>query len=95
MPITIEETKYQIDECPDEFFWIINIEKMRASNSELKKHNTIIDYLNKQIQLGNLGMMVVDEVHKIKNMKSSQAIGLMHLDKSLSKMLMTRYIISK
>jgi hypothetical protein len=58
---TVEETKQQIESCPNEFFWIINIERMRASNKELKEGNTIINYLNKQIEAGNLGMMILDE----------------------------------
>lgn len=87
--ITVEETKQQIANCPEEFFWIINIERMRASKADLKSGDTIIDYLNKQIEKGNLGMMILDEAHKIKNLQSSQANGIMSLDKSLSKMLMT------
>lgn len=87
--ISVEETKQQIEACPEEFFWIINIEKMRASSADLKKGETIIDYLNQQIRKGNLGMLIVDEVHKIKNLQSSQANGIMNLDKSVSKMLMT------
>lgn len=87
--ITVNETKEQIKQCPEQFFWIINIEKMRASNSDLKKKDTIIDVLNEQIEQGNLGMLIVDEVHKIKNLLSSQANGLMHIDKRVSKMLMT------
>lgn len=87
--VTVEETKQQIKNCPEEFFWIINIEKMRASNKDLKVGNTIIDCLNEQISQGNLGMMILDESHKIKNLQSSQANGIMHLDKSINKMLMT------
>ena len=87
--ITVEETKKQIENCPEEFFWIINIEKMRASTGEIKKGTSIINYLNDQIMQKNLGMIIVDEVHKIKNLQSAQATGLMNLDKSVRKMLMT------
>ena len=87
--ITIEETKKQIESCPEEFFWIINIEKMRASTGEIKRGTNIINYLNDQIMQKNLGMIIVDEVHKIKNLQSAQATGLMNLDKSVRKMLMT------
>ena len=87
--ITVEETKKQIENCPEEFFWIINIEKMRASTAEIKKGTSIINYLNDQIMQKNLGMIIVDEVHKIKNLQSAQATGLMNLDKSVRKMLMT------
>lgn len=87
--ISVEDTKQQIAECPEEFFWVINIEKMRASDKDLKAGETIINCLNEQIRKGNLGMLIVDEVHKIKNLQSSQANGIMNLDKSISKMLMT------
>ena len=87
--ITVEETKKQIESCPEEFFWIINIEKMRASTGEIKRGTNIINYLNDQIMQKNLGMIIVDEVHKIKNLQSAQATGLMNLDKSVRKMLMT------
>lgn len=87
--MTIEETKEQIKSCPKEFFWIINIEKMRASNKEIKEGNTIINHLNNLIAKKELGMMILDEAHKIKNLQSSQANGIMNLDKSISKMLMT------
>ena len=87
--VTVEETKKQIENCPEEFFWIINIEKMRASTAEIKKGTSIINYLNDQIMQKNLGMIIVDEVHKIKNLQSAQATGLMNLDKSVRKMLMT------
>ena len=83
---TIAETKKQIESCPEEFFWIINIEKIRITKND---DDTIIDYLNEQIKKKNLGMLIVDEVHKISNLESAQAKGLLALDSSLSKMLMT------
>lgn len=89
VPMSIQDTKKQIEDCPEEFFWIINIEKMRATNSEIKQGTSIINYLNDQIRSKNLGFLIADEIHKVKNLNSSQANGLMHLDKSLRKMLMT------
>lgn len=93
VPITIQQTIEQIDTCPEQFFWIINIEKMRCTNKEYKEGNTIIHALNKQIQQQNLGMLIVDECHKIKNIQSAQAQGLLNLDKSISKMLMSGTIL--
>lgn len=87
--LTIEETKQQIENCPEEFFWIINIEKLRMNKAEFKEGKTIVNKLNDQIQKGNLGMMILDEAHKIKNLQSSQAQGILNLDKSLKKLLMT------
>lgn len=86
---TIEETKQQIMNCPEEFFWIINIERMRVTKQGLKEKSTIVDCLNYQAEQGNLGMLVVDEVHKIKDISSQQTIGIMSLDKRISKLLMT------
>lgn len=87
--ITVEETKQQIESCPEEFFWIINIEKMRASDKELKDKTCIVSYLNKHIANNELGMVIIDEVHKIKNLNSSQANGLLSLDPKINKMAMT------
>ena len=86
---TIEETKQQIVNCPEEFFWIINIERMRVTKQGLKEKSTIVDCLNYQAEQGNLGMLVVDEVHKIKDISSQQTVGIMSLDKRISKLLMT------
>lgn len=86
---TIEETKQQIMNCPEEFFWIINIERMRVTKQGLKEKSTIVDCLNYQAEQGNLGMLVVDEVHKIKDISSQQTVGIMSLDKRISKLLMT------
>lgn len=86
---TIEETKQQIMNCPEEFFWIINIERMRVTKQGLKEKSTIVDCLNYQAEQGNLGMLVVDEVHKIKDISSQQTVGIMSLDKRISKLLIT------
>lgn len=87
--ITVEQTEEQIRQCPEEFFWIINIERMRASKKDLEAGNTIIDELNVHIKNKELGMLIFDECHKAKNLDSAQAQGIMALDKNISKMLMT------
>lgn len=61
---TVEETKEQIRNCPSEFFWIINIEKIRLSDADDKAKTGIVNILNEHIDNGNLGMVVVDEIHK-------------------------------
>lgn len=66
--MTIEETKKQIDECPEEFFWIINIEKLRYDK---KSKDNIVDHLNNQIKNG-LGMIIIDEIHKCRNSQTAQ-----------------------
>lgn len=87
--ISAEETKIQIDSCPEEFFWVINIEKMRLSSDDIKSKDDIIHHLNKLIEIGELGMIAVDELHKIKNIKSSTAKGLMALDPKADRVGMT------
>ena len=84
--ITVEETKQQIDSVPEEFFWIINIERMRSSKTDT---DSIPDHLNQLILNKELGMVIIDEVHKIKNSQSQQGIGILKLDGSASKMAMT------
>lgn len=87
--MTIEETKQQIENCPPEFFWIINIEKIRLSDEDKKAGTGIVNYFNKQIELGNLGMVVVDEIHKCKNPQSQQGKGLMAFNSSADRIGMT------
>lgn len=62
--LTIEETKEQIRQCPEEFFWIINIEKIRLSNEDKKNKTGLVHCLNEQIAKKNLGMIAIDEIHK-------------------------------
>lgn len=89
VPITVEETKKQIEQCPEEFFWILNIERIRLSNEDKKNKTGIVHYINDQIEKGNLGMIAIDEIHKSKSMTSSQSKGIMEIDKTASKVGMT------
>ena len=89
VPISVEETKAQIDSCPEPFFWIINIEKIRLTKDEEKSKDGIVHHLNKLIQDKQLGMIAIDEIHKSKNPQSSQSKGILELDKSASKVGMT------
>ena len=89
VPITVEETKAQIDSCPEEFFWVINIERIRLSSEDNKTKDGIIHHFNNLIENKQLGMIAIDECHKCKNIQSSQAKGIMALDKSASKIGMT------
>lgn len=91
--LTVADTKQQIDLCPEEFFWIINIEKLRVTSEGKKNKTDIVDYLNKQIELGNLGMVLIDEIHTCKNINSSQSAGILALDNRLSKVGMTGTIL--
>lgn len=89
VPITVEETKQQIANCPEEFFWVINIERIRLSTEDKKSKTGIVNYLNTQIEKGNLGMVVVDEIHKSKNLQSNTGRGLMEFDKKADRIGMT------
>ena len=87
--LTIPETIEQVKSCPKEFFWIINIEKMRMNKKDFKEGKTIINAFNELIEKDELGMMVLDEAHKVKNAESAQAQGILNLNNKISKMLMT------
>lgn len=87
--LTIPETIEQVRGCPKEFFWIINIEKMRMNKKDFKEGKTVINAFNELIEKDELGMMVLDEAHKVKNAESAQAQGILNLNNKISKMLMT------
>ena len=89
VPMSVEETKEQIDSCPEEFFWIINIEKIRLSDDDNKAGTGIVNHLNNQIENDNLGMVVVDEIHKCKNSESQQGKGLMNFSSKADRIGMT------
>ena len=89
VPITVEETKQQIDSCPEQFFWIINIERIRLNKGDEKNKTGIVHHLNKQIEQNNLGMIAIDECHKVKSITSSQSKGILTLDNKASKVGMT------
>lgn len=94
--ISVEETKKQINESPSEFYWIINIEKIRSKErgkGKLNNNDEIVDCLNKQILQGNLGMIVVDEIHMCKNPKSNQSKELQRIDNSAIKVGMSGTLV--
>lgn len=77
--MSIEETKVQIKNCPEEFYWIINVEKIRATKEEEKLGDTIVDALNVHIEKGELGMIIIDEIHMCRNPKAQQSKMLIKL----------------
>lgn len=87
--MTVEETKEQIESCPDQFFWIINIEKIRLTDADNKAQTGIVNYFNRLIDNGDLGMVVVDEIHKCKNSQSQQGKGLMAFSSKADRIGMT------
>ena len=87
--MTVEETKQQIESCPDQFFWIINIEKIRLTDADNKAKTGIVNYFNRLIDNGDLGMVVVDEIHKCKNSQSQQGKGLMEFSSKADRIGMT------
>lgn len=56
-----------LQEVPDEFFWIINIEAFREE--------AIVKLLKKYHENGTIGAIFIDEVHKVKNPLSAQGKG--------------------
>lgn len=96
MDISIEETKQQIDTCPSEFFWIINVEKIRSKErgrGKLNNNDEIVDHLNRQILQGNLGMIIVDEIHMCKNPSSNQSKELQRIDDTAIKVGMSGTLV--
>jgi len=89
VPITVQETKQQIDSCPEEFFWIINIERMRLDSKDKKNNDSISDHLNTFINNGQLGMIAIDEIHKCKSITSSQSKGILNLNPKANKVGMS------
>lgn len=65
---TIPERAKEIREGIDEFFIITNIESLRSKE--------VVDAINSR---DDIGMIVVDEIHKIANKSSQQADGLLKL----------------
>lgn len=91
--ISIAETKEQIKNKPDEFFWIINIEKLRASKEEENLNNTVVDALNTHIKNDDLGLIIIDEIHMCRNSKASQSKMLMKLDNKSMKVGMSGTLV--
>ena len=86
---TVEEMKQQIDNVPEEFFWVMNIERIRLNDEDKKAKDGVVHHFNKLIEAGELGMIVIDEVHKSKSITSSTAKGIMAFDSKASKVAMT------
>ena len=86
---TVEEMKQQIDNVPEEFFWVMNIERIRLNDEDKKAKDVVVQHFNKLIEAGELGMIVIDEVHKSKSITSSTAKGIMAFNSKASKVAMT------
>lgn len=93
--MSINETKEQIKDKPEEFFWIINIEKLRASKEEEKLKDTIVDALNTHIENGDLGLIIIDEIHMCRNSKAQQSKMLIKLDDKAMKVGVSGTLVVK
>lgn len=71
----LEHLKYG----PNEFFWITNIESLRTKKDGRFYKSEMVDLINKYISKGELGMIIVDEIHKCKNSTSAQGRGLLKI----------------
>lgn len=91
--MTVDETKEQIKSCPSEFFWIINIEKLRCKEKEEKSGTTLVDYLNVLIDEGELGMVIIDEIHACKNPEASQSKQLQRIKNDAIKVGMSGTLV--
>lgn len=68
-----------LEKGPEEFFWITNIESLRVKKEGRFYKSPIIDLINSYIKKGELGMIIVDEIHKCKNSTSAQGRGLLKI----------------
>lgn len=68
-----------LSQKPDEFFWITNIESLRVKKEGRFYKSEMVNILNGYIASGELGLIVVDEIHKCKNSTSAQGRGLLKL----------------
>lgn len=75
------ENRYE-DLCriPDEFFWVTNIETLRCTKENGRYKSKFVDKINELIKKGELGFIVVDEIHKCKNPTSAQGRGLLKIE---------------
>lgn len=71
----IEHLKYG----PSEFFWITNIESLRTKKDGRFYKSEIVDLINSYIIKGELGLVIVDEIHKCRNTTSAQGRGLLKI----------------
>lgn len=65
--------------CPEEFFWITNIESLRCHKEGRYYKSEFVDTINKLIESGQLNLVVIDEIHKCKNPTSAQGRGLLKI----------------
>ena len=70
-----------LEQLPPEYFWIINGESLREAE--------ISDLLKKYIRLNIISMVIVDEIHKLKNPVSQQGKGLLKLTETKEKILLS------
>ncbi len=78
---TTENKIKDLKSCPEPFFWITNIETIRAKKIAPRRYDYgVADIINEQIRAGNIGMVVVDEIHKAKNPTSLQGRALLKIN---------------
>lgn len=76
---TMNERIEDLKSKPEEFFWITNIETLRCHKEGRFYKSEIVDTINEFIKDGELGLVIVDEIHKAKNPTSMQGRGLLKI----------------
>lgn len=76
---TMNERIEDLKSKPEEFFWITNIETLRCHKEGRFYKSEIVDIINEFIKQGELGLVIVDEIHKAKNPTSMQGRGLLKI----------------
>lgn len=81
---TVKGSKEKLEDLRtphDEFFWIINVEALRfKQDSGRRAPYVIAEALGELCQQGEIGMVVVDEIHKANGTHSKQTHGLMKIE---------------
>lgn len=76
---SMKDRMEDINNNPKEFFWITNIETLRCTKEGRFYKSDFVDKINEYIKSGDLGLVIVDEIHKAKNPTSAQGRGLLKI----------------
>lgn len=66
---TTEDKIFDIEHLPEAYFLITNVESLRSEQ--------MVAAIQKQIRMGNINMVIMDEIHKCKNPTSQQGKALL------------------
>ena len=84
---TMKDVVYDLRNLPPEFFYIINIEKLRGLHQKRKRGQRksisefpVAELIQSLIDKGEIGLVAVDEIHKVKSPTAIQSQALMWIN---------------